>query len=174
MNTYNGNEQQVNEIASILENISDSDLITLNNDYCDNHSNMEDYIYPMSEFDDLMYHKTPTSILVSLASDFSIYDDYFRDSIYGLVSGNSIEDLMQVNFDDLAEYLIENGDVNDILADNEDTIKMEFINYAIGVVKDNEMKIDLEDLENYIDDNLTSEVYTERWEDLLEQVIEDF
>ena len=96
MNTYNGNEQQVNEIVSILENIGDRDLIALNNEYCDNHSYVENYIYPMSEFDDLMCYKTPTEILVSLASDFSIYDEYFRDSIYGLVSGNSIEDLMQV------------------------------------------------------------------------------
>lgn len=174
MNTYNGNEQQVNEIASILENISDIDLLTLNNDYCDNHSYMEDYIYPMSEFDDLMCCKTPTEILECVKNDFSIYDEYFRDTMYGLESGHTIEDIIQVDFDDLAEYLIENGDINDILADNEDTIKIEFINYAIGVVKDNEMKIDLEDLENYIDDNLTSEVYTERWEDLLEQVVKDF
>lgn len=174
MNTFNGNEQQVNEIASILKNITDSDLLTLNNDYCDANSYMEDYIYSMSEFDDLLSCKTPTQILESVSSDFSINDEYFRDTMYGLESGNSIEDLMQVDFDDLAEYLIENGDVNDILADNEDTIKMEFINYATSVVEDNGMSIDLEDLETFIDDNITSEVYTELWEDLVEQVIEDF
>ena len=173
MNTFNGNEQQVNEIASILKNISESDLLTLNNDYCDNHSYMEDYIYSMSEFDDLMSCKTPTEILECVKSDFSIYDEYFRDTMYGLESGNIIENLMQHDFDDLAEYLIKNGDVNDILADNEDTIKMEFINYATSVVDDNELNINLEDFETYIDDNITSEVYTERWEDLVEQVIED-
>ena len=158
MNTFNGNKHQVTEIASILENISDSDLLTLNNDYCD----------------DLMCCKTPTTIVESLASNFSIYDEYFRDSTYGLESGNSIEDLMQVNFEDLAKYLIENGDINDILADNEDTIKMEFINYATSIVEDNNMSIDLEDLENWIDNNISSEVYTEFWEDLVEQVVEDF
>lgn len=174
MNTFNGNEQQVNEIASILKNINDSDLLTLNNDYCDNHSYVEDYIYSMSEFDDLMSSRTPTEILERVKSDFSIYDEYFRDSTYGLESGNSIEDLMQVNFADLAEYLIENGDVNDILADNEDTIKMEFINYATSIVEENNMSIDLEDLEEWIDNNISSEVYTELWEDLVEQVVEDF
>lgn len=174
MNTFNGNEQQVNEIVSILKNISDSDLITLNNDYCDTNSYMEDYIYSMSEFDDLMSSRTPTEILECVKSDFSIHDEYFRDTMYGLESGNIIEDLMQVDFDDLAEYLIENGDVNDILADNEDTIKMEFINYVTSVVNDNNLSIDLEDLEEWIDDNISSEVYTELWEDLVEQVIEDF
>ena len=174
MNTFNGNEHQVTEIASILENISDSDLLTLNNDYCDNHSYVENYIFPMSEFDDLMCCKTPTTIVESLASNFSIYDEYFHDSTYGLESGNSIEDLMQVNFEDLAKYLIENGDINDILADNEDTIKMEFINYATSIVVDNNMSIDLEDLEDWIDNNISSEVYTEFWGDLVEQVVEDF
>ena len=174
MNTFNGNEQQVNEIASILENINESDLLTLNNDFCETNSYMEDYIYSMSEFDDLMSSKTPTEILECVKSDFSIYDEYFRDTMYGLESGNFIEDLMQVDFDDLAEYLIENGDVNDILADNEDTIKMEFINYATSIVEENSMSIDLEDLEEWINNNISSEVYTEFWEDLIEQVVEDF
>ena len=174
MNTFNGNEQQVNEIVSILKNINESDLLTLNNEYCYANSYMEDYIYSMSEFDDLMCDNTPTQILESVSSDFSINDEYFRDTMYGLESGNSIENLMQVDLDDLAEYLIENGDVNDILADNEDTIKMEFINYTTSVVEDNELSFDLEKLETFIDDNITSEVYTELWEDLVEQVIEDF
>lgn len=75
---------------------------------CENVSDYERIIYDMSEFDNVMYGKTPTEILDAADVDFSTYDNYFCDDICSIKSFSDIYDI--VDTDELIEYIIDNNE----------------------------------------------------------------
>lgn len=95
------------------EHVDDCDMMYYWNTMCENASDYERVIYDMSEFDDLMYKKTPTELLDSVDDDFSTYDNYFCDDIYGLKSFSDIYEI--VDTDELIEYIIDNCECFDDL-----------------------------------------------------------
>ena len=95
------------------EHVDDCDMMYYWNTMCENVSDYERVIYDMSELDDVMYGKTATVVLDSVARDFSTYDNYFCDDIYGLQSFSDIYDI--VDTDELIEYIIDNCECFDDL-----------------------------------------------------------
>lgn len=155
------NEQQV-VLVNILKKLDDSQIITIHNEYCDNNS-YENMIYDMDMIDELLYGYTPSEILNSLSSSFDKNDTFIVDTIYGLKSYNDISDI--VDYDQLAEFLIEKGDVDNILEANDQEIYDEFINCACEFANlddDSEFREFLEDMVGY------SETYEMKWFDLYE------
>lgn len=51
----------------------------------------DDRWYSMSEFDDLMYGRSPREVAEKITSDFNINDEYFRFTICGLESSDDID-----------------------------------------------------------------------------------
>lgn len=161
------NEQQV-VLVDILKSISDSELMTIHNEYCDKNQ-YENMIYDMDMIDELLYGKTASEVLDCLSSSFDKTDSFIVDSIYGLKSYTDIEEC--VDFDELAIFLIENGDVDNILEANDQEIYDEFINCACEFAN-------LDDdtpFREFLEDNLGySETYEMKWFDLYEDYMEQF
>lgn len=161
------NEQHV-VLVNILEELEDYQIVTIHNEYCDKHA-YDHRIYYMSEIDELLYGKTPTEILDCLTSSFDKTDEFIVDTIYGLQSYNNIEDC--VDFDELADFLIEYGDVDNILEANDQEIYDEFINCACEYSNLD----DDSDFRDFLEDNLSySETYETKWYDLYEDYMEQF
>lgn len=161
------NEQQV-VLVNILKELDDSQIMTIHNEYCDR-NHYENMIYEMDFIDELLYGKTASEILGSLSSSFDKNDSFIVDTIYGLESYSDIEDC--VDFDELAHFLIENGDVDNILEANDQEIYDEFINCACEFANlddDTEFRDFLEDMVGY------SETYEMKWFDLYEDYMELF
>ena len=155
------NEQQV-VLVNILKKLDDSQIITIHNEYCDRNC-YENMIYYMDMIDELLYAYTPSEILNSLSSSFDKNDTFIVDTINGLQSYNDISDI--VDYDQLAEFLIEKGDVDNILEANDQEIYDEFINCACEFANlddDSEFREFLEDMVGY------SETYEMKWFDLYE------
>lgn len=106
------------ELIEQLENyvnkhVDDCDMMYYWNTMCENVSDYERVIYDMSEFDDVMYGKTPTEILDSVHDDFSTYNNYFCGDIYGLTSFSDIYVIVDIG--ELIEYIIDNCECFDNL-----------------------------------------------------------
>lgn len=103
------NEKNIfEELKELLENLTDSELVEVWNEYCDNNRCYDDKIEYMDDFDCLMEGNSPTKILESVAKDFSTYDDYFKFGIYGCKSFGDPSDY--IYFDDLANYILDNDE----------------------------------------------------------------
>ena len=155
------NEQQV-VLVNILKDLDDSQIMTIHNEYCDRNC-YENMIYYMDMIDELLYGRTASEILNSLSSSFDKNDTFIVDTINGLQSYNDISDI--VDYDQLAEFLIEKGDVDNILEANDQEIYDEFINCACEFANlddDSEFREFLEDMVGY------SETYEMKWFDLYE------
>lgn len=108
-------------IENALQEMSTEDIITIHNDYCDASNNMDDYIYSMSDFDEVMYGVSPWEVArcCYFGEDFNPCRDYFRFNGYANLEsfdyapgGNS-----GVYTCDIAEYIDKNEDAlynNDI------------------------------------------------------------
>lgn len=112
-------------IKKALEEMGTADIITIHNAYCDSSDNMDDYIYDMSEFDEIMGNMSPWEIArcCYYGHEFCPAHDYFRFNGYanlesfdfapGGNSGVYISDIAQ--YIDLMEDALDNSDIQDIL-----------------------------------------------------------
>ena len=97
----------IEEIKEFLEDMSESDIFYMWNDYNDRNS-YDDHIYNMSEFDEMMSWKTPTEIAdLVYRNDFNTNCEYFTWGVY-LNCGDYIDDF--VSYDDLAQYIYDNDE----------------------------------------------------------------
>ena len=78
--TYN-----YNDIESLFNGLNIDDQIAIYNQYVDD-MRLDNYIYYMSDIDDLFYDMKISDFLSKLAHDFCPNDDYIVDTIFGLSS----------------------------------------------------------------------------------------
>lgn len=98
------------EILRALEDdLSDWELVSVYNEYCEAINNYEERIYPMDEIDDLLCGLKPSEVLNAVSDDFHLNDKYFKDSIYGLESSDYPEDDW-IDKEEIAEYVDDNDD----------------------------------------------------------------
>ncbi len=99
------------EIVSIIDDLVDWKKIEVHNNYCSESDNMEDYVYHMSEFDDVMEGMTPWQVARAAfyGHRFCPVDDYFWFNSYGnLESEDFCPSVICVG--DIAEYMIQKND----------------------------------------------------------------
>lgn len=92
-------------IDDILNDLSNSDIVQLWNEYCDKNDYMEEFIFSMNELEDYLetFEKTAYDVITGNVIDpdcFCYQEDWFIESIWGLKSSDSPWDL--VDFDDPA------------------------------------------------------------------------
>ena len=101
-------EQIENLVIDTIDNMSDSEMIELWNEYCDDNRYYEDRIEYFNEsvFNDLMARKTPYEIYQIIDnSDISFFDDYCR---YNGEEFNTFTDIYDsIDIGDLVEWIIE-------------------------------------------------------------------
>lgn len=112
------------KIKEFLEELGTADIIMLHNQYCEESNNMDDYIYNMEEFDEIMQGMTPWEVARACfyGHEFCPAHDYFRFNGYANLEsfdyapgGNS-----GVYISDLAEFI--DREENDL--DNDDLLEI--------------------------------------------------
>lgn len=110
------------KLMELLENMDAEDLRNVSNEYDEVVCCYDDVIYRMDEFDDVFQGVTPTDIAKRiLGEDFSLDDDYFVFTIYGIESFSRFNLINYVDIEEVVEYIIENknclgnSDVDDML-----------------------------------------------------------
>lgn len=164
------NLRQREFIASIICEADESQVIELHNTYCDRHL-YEGRFYSMLDLDEVLCGKSPSEVISALSSNFNINDYYFIDTIYGLESTSDI--LFKIDENALAEYLIEHGDVAEILRDNEDEIIYEFKECLKEELKGYE--IDVDHFWEWYDEEISDyDALDNDWEDLISDIISNY
>ena len=101
-------------IKKVLEGMDTADIIAVHNAYCESDSNMDDYIYNMGEFDEIMNCYTPWEVARACfyGHEFCPAHDYFRFNGYANLEsfdfapgGNS-----GIYISDIAAYIDRTGD----------------------------------------------------------------
>lgn len=112
------------KIEKALEKMCPEDLLMLHNEYCEETGGMDDYIYFMDDFDEIMGGMKPWEIARAAfyGERFNPCDDYFYFNAYG-----NLESLPSAMFadgeviftGDIAEYIARTGDAlgNDEIAE---------------------------------------------------------
>lgn len=96
-------------IKDVLESMDTMDIINIHNRYCEESNNMDDYIYSMEEFDEIMNGMTPWEVARACfyGHEFCPAHDYFRFNGYANLEsfdyapgGNS-----GIYIEDIAEFI---------------------------------------------------------------------
>ena len=106
------------KILETISNMSNSDIVSLHNEYCINAFCNDDRIYSMGEIDTELEGYTPIEIIRKTANNnFNIDDDYFVfDGYLNLVSFNNPKcEKSPVYIDELAQHI---DDYDDSLSNN--------------------------------------------------------
>lgn len=98
------------KIKSALDEMSTAELVNVYNAYCDAANYMDDYIYNMDEFDEIMSGQTPWEIArCAYYGDFCPAHDYFWFNGYAnLCSADYPPDIISI--EDIAQYVDDNND----------------------------------------------------------------
>lgn len=98
------------KIKELLEEMSDSELLSVYMEYCDSANICDGGIYDMDDFDEIMSGSEPWEIARScFYGDFRPCDKYFSFNGYGnLISFDYISE--HIYIDDIARYIIDNED----------------------------------------------------------------
>lgn len=101
--------KRYDKIKEALEHMSTADIIAMHNAYCDATNNMDDCIYSMDDFDEIMGGESPLEIARKCfyGHEFNPNHDYFRFNGYANLEsfdyapgGNS-----GIYVSDIAEYI---------------------------------------------------------------------
>lgn len=104
-------EQKVNAIEDIINNLSDHEMVDINNAYQDC-VNGDNYIYSMDDFDDLMNGKTPSEIANMVSyGDYNPFNMWFWFNGYGnVISGDYPEYSNGWDAEAMAQYCVDNDE----------------------------------------------------------------
>ena len=101
-------------IKTELEEMNSGDIIAIHNQYCEEAGYMDDYIYSMSDFDEIMGNMTPWEVARACfyGHEFCPSHDWFRFNGYAnlesfdfALSSNS-----GIYIEDIARYIDDNDD----------------------------------------------------------------
>lgn len=100
-------------ILDALNNMDTSDIVSVWNEYCSTNGNMDDYVYSMGDFNELMGDRDAWEVArACFYGDFRPCDDYFRFNVYGNIESFDTweEETSPISAEDIAEYCAENND----------------------------------------------------------------
>lgn len=106
----------MNKIDAIIDiiksNWSTDELVNAWNLRCEKKEYMDEFIEDMSFFDEIFQNLSPLEIVDKVRGcNFRTEDDYFAFNGYGNPESFSyVEDYSRFSYDELAEYLADNGD----------------------------------------------------------------
>ena len=104
-------ETKLEMIIEGLYNVLDNELIEIHNNYCIANTYMDDYIYNMSELDDVLQGNASDILSQIDIAEFDINDRYFIDTIYGYRSfGYACSDACEIDVEAIAKYILDNDD----------------------------------------------------------------
>ena len=114
-------------IKDLLENdMSDSHLLFIYNEYLNKTNYYDDRIYDMNEFDEIMFGMSPSDIALKIFyGDFRPNDHYFKfDGCANFYSFDYLSD--KIDFEEISDYIVDNDedfddiDIREILDEEND------------------------------------------------------
>lgn len=110
-----------------MEGLSTSDLVSVHNEYCEANSDMDNYIYRMDEFDEVMSGCSPWEVARACyySGKFCPAHDYFWFNGYGNCESDDFPGGDQIYIDDIAAYIdrtensLYNSEIQDVLDEYE-------------------------------------------------------
>lgn len=108
------------KIIDLLQNMDDSELVCIYNEYCQKVNAFDNEIYSIDMFDELMQGLDPYTLACRVAyGDFNGGYEYFKFNGYGNIQSICKWDVdRHVDINEIASYIIDNDDGfdnNDIL-----------------------------------------------------------
>ena len=135
---------------------------------CEKKEDMDEFIENMSFFDEMFQHLSPLEIIDKVKGcNFCTGDDYFAFNGYGnLESFSCVEDYSRFSYEELAEYLADNGDSLTADVDTDELLEYfiyeYFDNYDFDQIK--------QTIETYMEDNIF-DLLMDNWDNLNEDVL---
>ena len=110
-------EEAIERVKEIINNMSESDMIYIHNEYCEARNYYDDRIEYYDSIDELCYGMKPTEIIEKFGDLYNSNSEYIKFTIYGAESA----DWTDVMVDDIAEYCIDseesfyNDDIQEVI-----------------------------------------------------------
>ena len=155
-------------INIIKDNWSTDELVNAWNLRCEKKGDMDEFIENMSFFDEMFQHLSPLEIIDKVKGcNFCTGDNYFAFNGYGnLESFSYVEDYSRFSYEELAEYLADNGDSLTADVDTDELLEYfiyeYFDNYDFDQIK--------QTIETYMEDNIF-DLLMDNWDNLNEDVL---
>lgn len=155
-------------IDIIKSNWSSNELVDAWNLRCDESNYMDDRIEYMDTFDELFCGLKPSEIAEKVyRRDFRTGDDFFAFNGYGnLESFSDVEDYSRFSYEELAEYLAENGDSLTSDVDTDELLEFFIYEYFDHYDFDQIKCV----IETYMENN-TFDLLMDNWDDLNEDIL---
>lgn len=100
------------KVMEAIENLSSDEAVSLWNEYCSEDGRMDDYIYSMNEFDEIMGNMTPSDVArTCYYGEFCPADDYFWFNGYANLESSdfpSMDNKSPFYAKELATWIIKN------------------------------------------------------------------
>jgi hypothetical protein len=105
------------KVLDVLSDLSEDDLISVWNEYCEKNNYADDTVYYMYDLDDIYGYGLDglsiTDIINTVRDDFGDFDtscDYFGVTMYGYESFDSLDSFSRFDMNDLCRYIVDNED----------------------------------------------------------------
>ena len=156
-------------IDIIKSNWSTDELVNAWNLRCEKKEYMDEFIEDMSFFDEIFQGLSPLEIIDKVRGcNFRTEDDYFAFNGYGNPESFSyVEDYSRFSYEELAEYLVDNGDSLTTNVDTDELLEAFIYEYFDGCDFD-QIK---QTIETYMEDN-TFDLLMDDWNDLNEDILD--
>ena len=162
----------MNKIDAIIDiiksNWSTDELVNAWNLRCEKKGYMDEFIENMSSFDEIFQNLSPLEIIDRVRGcNFCTGDDYFAFNGYGnLESFSYAEDYSCFSYEELAEYLVDNGDSLTTNVDTDELLESFIYEYFDHYDFDQIKCV----IETYMENN-TFDLLMDNWDDLNEDIL---
>ena len=162
----------MNKIDAIIDiiksNWSTDELVDAWNLRCEKKGYMDEFIENMSSFDEMFQNLSPLEIIDKVRGcNFCTGDDYFAFNGYGnLESFSYVEDYSRFSYEELAEYLVDNGDSLTTNVDTDELLEAFIYEYFDNYDFDQIKCV----IETYMGNN-TFDLLMDNWDDLNEDIL---
>ena len=162
----------MNKIDAIIDiiksNWSTDELVDAWNLRCEKKGYMDEFIENMSSFDEMFQNLSPLEIIDKVRGcNFCTGDDYFAFNGYGnLESFSYAEDYSCFSYEELAEYLVDNGDSLTTNVDTDELLESFIYEYFDNYDFDQIKCV----IETYMGNN-TFDLLMDNWDDLNEDIL---
>ena len=155
-------------IDIIKTNWSTDELVEAWNLRCEKKEYMDEFIENMSSFDEMFQNLSPLETIDKVKGcNFCTGDDYFAFNGYGnLESFSYVEDYSRFSYEELAEYLVDNGDSLTTNVDTDELLESFIYEYFDHYDFDQIKCV----IETYMENN-TFGLLMDNWDDLNEDIL---
>ena len=102
-------KELIEKVEEVLNDLSDSKLMEVNNQYCQNNNYVDDEIFYMEELDEFVcIEGMGLTEILDKYGDINTGYKFFKFTVYGIEGFNDVAD--NIDMYDIAKYIVENDE----------------------------------------------------------------